>query len=298
MKKLTVSVVIPAHNESKNIERFLLSVIGQKSKLFKLDEIILICDGCTDDTGLVAKSLAKEFRKIKVIDDQLRKGKPERLNEAFKYSESDVVVAFDADVVLESENVIDNLVEPFVFEKLSGFTSGQAIPLAPINFVQKIAFTGVQIWNDIRKNTSSKLFLCEGSIRAFSKSLYKDLTFPNTSADDAYPYLAIQKTKHQFRYVPNAKTFYRLPLSITDYINQQLRYQSAPLIYSFTFGHEEFNSLWSIRFLDRVEAFMNRLFKNPITTIEYFLFFIFIKLIFKIQGPNFSSKWRILNSTK
>jgi len=47
-----ISIIIPACNE----EKYLLDTIKSiKSQSFKDFEIIVVCDGCTDNTPLIAK---------------------------------------------------------------------------------------------------------------------------------------------------------------------------------------------------------------------------------------------------
>ena len=49
MKKLRISIGIPAYNEGGNIARLLRSVLGQKKREL-IDEIIVISDGSSDNT--------------------------------------------------------------------------------------------------------------------------------------------------------------------------------------------------------------------------------------------------------
>jgi glycosyltransferase involved in cell wall biosynthesis len=66
-----LSVVIPAHNEATVIGR-LLTALGDRRST---DEVIVVCDGCTDNTAAVARS----FPGVLVIE-QPRGGKPAALN--------------------------------------------------------------------------------------------------------------------------------------------------------------------------------------------------------------------------
>ena len=60
-----VSIVIPARNESRNIERCVRSVLGAAYPRF---EIIVIDDHSTDGTGDIARRIANEDSRIRVID--------------------------------------------------------------------------------------------------------------------------------------------------------------------------------------------------------------------------------------
>jgi len=60
-----VSVVIPARNESRNIERCVRSVLGAAYPDF---EVIVINDHSTDGTGDIARRIASEDSRLRVID--------------------------------------------------------------------------------------------------------------------------------------------------------------------------------------------------------------------------------------
>ena len=60
-----VSVVIPARNESRNIERCVRSVLGAAYPDF---EVIVINDHSTDGTGDIARQIASEDSRLRVID--------------------------------------------------------------------------------------------------------------------------------------------------------------------------------------------------------------------------------------
>ena len=64
-KKISVSVLICAKNEAKNLQRNLPSILDQDYPDF---EVILINDGSSDDTLSVMKSFQEKHNKIKVVD--------------------------------------------------------------------------------------------------------------------------------------------------------------------------------------------------------------------------------------
>ena len=53
-KKYKVSIAISALNERENIDCVLRDIIEQKKDGWLLEEILVYCDGCTDDTEEVA----------------------------------------------------------------------------------------------------------------------------------------------------------------------------------------------------------------------------------------------------
>ena len=67
MKKLTVTIGIPAYNEEKNIGRLLKSLSNQKGDDFTLNEIVVLSDGSTDMTNEIVHSQSKLNRKVKLL---------------------------------------------------------------------------------------------------------------------------------------------------------------------------------------------------------------------------------------
>ncbi|NOZ82137.1 MAG: glycosyltransferase [Candidatus Micrarchaeota archaeon] len=97
-----VSVVIPAFNEEKYIEKTLRSVVGQN---YTRTEIIVVDNGSTDRTSEIAKKYARVVRERK-------RGISIARNTGFRHSRGDIVLFLDADTRLE-RNFISSVVERF-----------------------------------------------------------------------------------------------------------------------------------------------------------------------------------------
>lgn len=57
MKKLTVTIGIPAYNEEQNIGHLLVNIFNQSTSIAILDEIIIVSDGSTDNTIKAIKKI-------------------------------------------------------------------------------------------------------------------------------------------------------------------------------------------------------------------------------------------------
>jgi glycosyltransferase involved in cell wall biosynthesis len=107
-----VSIVIPARNEAVNIRRLLESLILANRRNFFLKEIVVISDGSTDDT--VSKIKAIDSDLVRVIEHKENRGKIVRLNEAFKTITADILLQFDADIVLPNMDIPAQMIQPFL----------------------------------------------------------------------------------------------------------------------------------------------------------------------------------------
>lgn len=298
-KKIAVTIGIPAHNEEANIKNLLNSILSQKRDNFELDKIIVISDGSTDSTEKKVLEIISD--KVILIADGKRLSKPIRINQIFSESNSDVVVIFDADVKLENGNVLDSLIKPFLNDSEIMLVSGKSEPLAPVNFVQKVVYTGVKIWDEVKKNSGSMMYFCEGPIRAFKKTLYKEIKFPPTSADDVYPYLFSMSRGYEFYYTPNALVRHKLPSTYADYIKQTGRYLKSENIHEKNFGSDFIKKHYTVTFSMKVKVLLKNLFMNPFWTVAYLSFMVRPKIsaIFSSRkNKTGSSLWEVIKSTK
>jgi len=103
-----VSVVIPAYNEEETIGD-IVSVLVPIQEL----EIIVVCDGCTDNTAEVAKKAGADI----VIEIPQNIGKGGAMMAGVRKAKSNVILFLDADLIgLTSDHVI-SLITPVVTGK-------------------------------------------------------------------------------------------------------------------------------------------------------------------------------------
>lgn len=111
----SVSVLIPARNEERVIERLLQRMTQLTYPKEKL-EIIVIDDASSDSTGEIAEKFAKRYSYIKVVHrspEEGGRGKASALNEGLKHAEGEIVYCFDADYYPQRD-ILEKLTFPFV----------------------------------------------------------------------------------------------------------------------------------------------------------------------------------------
>lgn len=106
---LRVSVVVPAHNEGKYITRTIECLLED---VYPYKEIIVVDDGSTDDTYVMAASFADNPIFKAVRKETCSGTKAKAMDYGLLFAKGDIVVDTDGDTMLE-RNTISKLVECF-----------------------------------------------------------------------------------------------------------------------------------------------------------------------------------------
>jgi poly-beta-1,6-N-acetyl-D-glucosamine synthase len=110
----TISIIIPAFNESK----FIIQKIENTLQLDypkQLLQIIVVADGCVDDTV----DLAKSYAAVQVIANEKRLGKSAAINLAMQHATNDITVFTDANTLL-NKACLQHIVPHFLHPKVGG----------------------------------------------------------------------------------------------------------------------------------------------------------------------------------
>ncbi len=106
LNSVLVSIGIPFYNSEKFLEFAITSVINQSYSNW---ELLLLDDGSTDNSLMIAKSYGKIDQRIKIINDGKNKGLPTRLNELSQLSKGEFYVRMDADDIMHPERVLQQI---------------------------------------------------------------------------------------------------------------------------------------------------------------------------------------------
>ena len=96
----SVTVIIPAYNEEKTIEKTIKSVLSLNYPKELLD-VIVVNDCSTDRTKHIAEKFTSKG--VVVLNNEKRMGKAYCLNKAIKISKSELIACLDADSIVEKD---------------------------------------------------------------------------------------------------------------------------------------------------------------------------------------------------
>lgn len=98
-----VSAVIPALNEEETVSQIIQLLVS----IDLLDEIIVVCDGCTDNTAELAREAG-----ARVIELAQNVGKGGAMMVGVRATHSDVILFLDADLIGLNQHGVINLITP------------------------------------------------------------------------------------------------------------------------------------------------------------------------------------------
>ncbi len=93
----SLSVVMPAYNEEKVIEKVVRESAEILNNICKDWELIIVNDGSIDKTEEILKNLEKEIKKLKILSYYPNKGYANALREGFKTAKFDYIFYTDSD---------------------------------------------------------------------------------------------------------------------------------------------------------------------------------------------------------
>ncbi|HSW88400.1 MAG TPA: glycosyltransferase family 2 protein [Candidatus Saccharimonadales bacterium] len=296
-KKISVTVVVPAYNEEKNIRSVIESILFQSQKNYELDNVLVISDGSTDDTvGEVNKVW---HIKVRLIDDATRMGKVKRLNYAFACNTSDVLIQFDADIILKDSHTIEKLVEPFIKNKKVAVVYGNQIPEEPKTYIGKLAYFGFYLWEEAKKMVYADRYNCFGCITAFSKRFLDVYKLPEDRfyTEDTYSFYYAKKSGYITYFQQSACVYFKLPATFLDYVKQMNRYLTTANGLKTIFGEEIIHRYETITYAIKLKAFIKSSFKNSVFIVfGYFLLQLTTNIYTIFHTQN--SLWGMSSSSK
>ena len=266
MSKIRVTIAIPAFNEEFGIAQVLNNILAQNKHGFKLNQVVVITDGCTDNTDTEVLKIAKKSKLIKLISFDKRLGKVKRLNEVYKINKSNILITLDGDILIKDKNFINKIVTKFSKDKDALVIAIHQIPVRPNTFIGKVIYAGYEFWDKARLSIKDQdnIQNLYGAATAYKKDFVKTFKFPSDITDDrGYLYI---KAKQQsgFRYLKSTQIYY-LPVStLKDFWKLGDRsFNKNRLVLKKYFG-KEVDAMYKIPMINKLNAVIEVIFKNPV----------------------------------
>ncbi len=225
-----LSIVSPMHNEEHGILEFISEIKRIVSPLGHDFEIVLVDDGSKDKTYEVAKSAAKDDKRIKLLKLSRNFGKEAALLAGLTYSQGDLIVMLDSDLQHPPE-LIPSMVAKFqegieVVKTIRTYTEKQSLQstLASKMFYyifNKLSYvpihSGATDYLLISKRVK-EVFCSMGEYDRFNRGLFSWIGFESFT----FEYVAKERFAGETSF--NLRLLIRLALSsITSFSGKPLR---------------------------------------------------------------------------
>ncbi len=102
-----VTCIVPAYNEAERID-YILNFL---SSYQRIDEVIVVNDGSTDNTKSVVESLIENNSKFKFINKINNEGKGAAIKDGLTEASGDIIIISDADIFRIDNNCFDVLID-------------------------------------------------------------------------------------------------------------------------------------------------------------------------------------------
>jgi len=205
-----VSVLIPARNEEKNIERCLNSL---KNQLYKNYEILVINDNSTDNTGKILERIAEKDQRIRVFTGKMLPddwyGKPYALHQISAHAKGEILLFTDADTVHSPASIswaVTNL-QRLNVDMISGYIGQVFMTFGEIITVPLMFFlTGFVIPLFLNRLTRLNWFSAAiGQYIAIKHEVFKAIggceAFKKKTSEDIYMSRYVKKNGYSTRFL-------------------------------------------------------------------------------------------------
>ncbi len=300
-KKISVTIAVAAYNAQGNIEPLIEALVEQNQNNVNIEKIIVYSDSSDDRTV----ELAQKYRdsRLMVIDSKTRGGFAKSVQKILEMSNSDFTILLNDDIKIEDDLFVNKYVKVFLDDANQGLITGNPQPFTPKKFLEKMAFSGFKIYEQLRyqNNDGNNILSCDGKTLGLSRKFIEQLKFPANPGlmgnVDSFLYYSCLSKGFKYGHAKNAVVYFKQSGTFHDYIKWMIRNNSDRTLLVEQFGNlVDKESKISLRW------FAYFTFKefviHPIRVISLVVLGIYIRVISLSSKKKFNPTWDVVSSTK
>ena len=224
-----VSVIVPAYNEAKVIEKTIHSLLAQQYA-GELD-VVVVDDGSPDGTGAIAQAAFAKDSRVTVFT-KLNGGKASALNFGIQRAGGEIVVCLDADTVFEPQTIAE-LVAP-LRDPGVGAVAGNAKVGNRLNLVtrwQALEYVTSQNVDRRAFDLLNCITVVPGAVGAWRRTAVLDAGgfTHDTLAEDQDATIELRKRGWRIGYAEHAVAWTEAPDSFATLLKQRFRWSFGTL---------------------------------------------------------------------
>jgi cellulose synthase/poly-beta-1,6-N-acetylglucosamine synthase-like glycosyltransferase len=236
----SVSIMIPVKNEEKVVDRLLEALLNLNYSSQNI-EIIIIDDGSTDKTVEICNKYVTQYpNRIKLLRRYKSYGKSSALNYGLKHANGEIIATFDADSVPESDallKTVEFFEEPSIAAvqgTICSINADENMLTKFISYEAAVRFKAYMQGKDVLKLFVSLAGTCQfirhNVLRKIGgwnkKSLSEDMEISARLTEKGY----------NIKYAPDVRAWEENPSTLSQLINQRLRWYRGCLDAAFKYG--------------------------------------------------------------
>jgi cellulose synthase/poly-beta-1,6-N-acetylglucosamine synthase-like glycosyltransferase len=216
---LTVSILMPAHNEERNLEHRLDELTRQIIVAGISAEIIVISDGSTDRTVEVARQFVE--RDVGVLELPDKQGKAAALNAGAATATGDLLIFADARQRW-ADDALQRLIENFADPAVGAVSGDLVLESAPGVLAGVSLYWRIEKWLRKLESRLGSQVGVTGAISAVRRPLFR-LIPPGTVLDDVYWPMLVVLQGYRVVHDERARAFDQLPANPSDEFRRKVR---------------------------------------------------------------------------
>jgi glycosyltransferase involved in cell wall biosynthesis len=212
---MRVSIIIPTYNSEKTVEKCLLSLNEQTTRLFE----IIVVDGGSKDATI---EIMRKFDNIKLVINEKSHRPGSSRNLASKIAEGDIFLFIDSDCIADRRVVEYHLKSYEKRDDIIGVKGAvRSLEKCQISdFVQKQLMASQ--WLNLNPDGIMRLFHA-GTNFSILKSVFLNNKFKETlvSCEDTELFIRLKKNGLKVLYEPRAFVYHRHPTTLEELFKQR-----------------------------------------------------------------------------
>jgi len=261
----TISFLVPAYNEEKNILNTINSLIKLRYPKDKV-EIIIINDGSKDNTLEIVRKLEKKYSYIRILNKK-NSGKPDSLNQGIKIAKGELIAVVDADSYPNKDALV-RMVGYFEEKGVAAVTS-RVLVKNKKNYLEKFQILDYSIiaWTRKLLDFVNSVYVTNGPLSIYKKDVVRKLGgFDlNNLTEDIELTWHILSEGYKTRMSYSAIVYTTVPDNLKEWINQRVR--------------------WNLGGIQTVRKYWKSMFNNSENMFGYFVMpYVSSAFLFAIIG--------------